>query len=134
MRAATTTSPSRSPWPNSPRASTRCCGARTGEGPVERRLVCGPLAVDLLARTATRAGEEIALHPLEFRLLELLIRSAGRVVTKTMILETVWKVDFHPQTNVVDVLVHRLRKKVDGPFEPKLLHTVRGVGYTLRLP
>ena len=78
------------------------------------------------------AGKEIELRPREFALLEYLLRNAGRVVSKTMILSHVWEYNFDPQTNIVDVLVSRLREKIDRPFEKKLLQTVRGVGYVLR--
>lgn len=98
------------------------------------RLVVGPLALDLITREVTRAGEPIDLQPREFRFLEYLMRNPGRVVSKTLVIEHVWDYDFDPQTNVVDVLVHRLRKKVDEPFEPALIETVRGVGYVLRVP
>jgi two-component system OmpR family response regulator len=81
---------------------------------------------------ATRDGRVIALQPREFQLLEFLARNAGRVVTKTSILENVYEYHFDPQTNVVDVLVHRLRSKIDKDFDPKLIHTVRGAGYVLR--
>ena len=96
------------------------------------RLTAGPIALDLLARTVTRAGEEIDLQPREFALLEVLVRNADRVVSKTAIHQSVWDFDFNPRTNVVEVLVHRLRSKVDEPFEPALIHTVRGAGYVLR--
>ena len=95
-------------------------------------LALDDLEVDLLARRVTRAGKEIELRPREFALLEYLLRNAGRVVSKTMILSHVWGYQFDPQTNVVDVLVSRLREKIDRPFEKKLLQTVRGVGYVLR--
>ena len=95
-------------------------------------LTLEDLEVDLLSRRVTRAGKEIDLRPREFTLLEFLLRNAGKVVSKTMILSHVWGYQFDPQTNVVDVLVSRLREKVDRPFEKKLLHTVRGVGYVLR--
>ncbi len=98
------------------------------------RLAAGPLAVDLVARTVTRAGETIELQAREFALLEYLVRHAGRVVSKTAIHQHVWDFDFNPRTNVVEVLVHRLRAKVDEPFEPALIHTVRGAGYVLRVP
>lgn len=98
------------------------------------RLELGDLALDLLSRKVWRGGQEILLQPREFALLEYLLRHAGRVVSKTMILEHVWELDFDPQTNVVDVLVCRLRQKVDRDFEPKLIHTIRGVGYVLKLP
>lgn len=95
-------------------------------------LTVEDLEVDLLTRRVTRAGKEIELRPREFTLLEYLMRNAGRVVSKTMILSHVWGYQFDPQTNVVDVLVSRLRDKIDRPFERKLLQTVRGVGYVLR--
>jgi len=98
------------------------------------RLVVGPLTLDLVTRAVTRADQPIDLQPREFRLLEYLMRQAGRVVSKTLVIEHVWDYDFDPQTNVVDVLVHRVRKKVDGGFEPRLIETVRGVGYVLRVP
>ncbi len=82
----------------------------------------------------TRAGETIDLQPREFALLETLVRNAGHVVSKTAIHQAVWDFDFNPRTNVVEVLVHRLRQKVDEPFAPDLIHTVRGAGYVLRLP
>jgi two-component system OmpR family response regulator len=96
------------------------------------RLTVGDLDVDLLTREVTRRGEKLELQPREFALLEYLMRQAGRVVSKTMILEHIWDYSFDPQTNVVDVLVCRLRHKVDRDFEPRLIHTIRGVGYVLR--
>jgi DNA-binding response OmpR family regulator len=90
------------------------------------------LEVDLLSRQVKRAGRVIDLRPREFSLLEYLMRNAGRVVSKTMILSHVFEYAFDPQTNVVDVLVSRLRDKIDRPFDRKLLQTVRGVGYVLR--
>src|SRR5213083_2044332 len=87
---------------------------------------------DLLTRRVTRGGTALDLRPREFALLEYLMRNAGKVVSKTMILSHVWEYSFDPQTNIVDVLVSRLREKIDRPFEKKLLHTVRGVGYVLR--
>jgi two-component system, OmpR family, response regulator len=97
------------------------------------RLVVGDLALDLLARTVTREGRPLELRPREFALLEYLMRNAGRVVSKTMILEHVWNYSFDPRTNVVDVLVHRLRDTVDRDFAVKMIHTVRGVGYVLKV-
>jgi DNA-binding response OmpR family regulator len=97
------------------------------------RLVAGDLAIDLFAREVTRAGKRIDLQPREFALLEYLMRNAGRVVSKTMILEHVWGYDFDPLTNVVDVLISRLRNKVDRDFDKKLIQTHRGVGYALRI-
>lgn len=96
------------------------------------KLTVGDLTLDLLAREATRGSERIELQPREFALLEYLMRNAGRTVTKTMILEHVWDYSFDPQTNVVDVLVHRLRAKLDP--DKTRLHTIRGVGYALRSP
>ena len=95
-------------------------------------LSFGDLTLDLLSRKVTRGDVTIELRPREFALLEYLMRNAGRVVSKTMILSHVWEYNFDPQTNIVDVLVSRLREKIDRPFEKKLLHTVRGVGYVLR--
>jgi two-component system OmpR family response regulator len=95
-------------------------------------LSTGDLSVNLLTREVTRARENIDLQPREFALLEYLMRNEGKVVSKTMILEHVWDFSFDPQTNVVDVLISRLRSKVDRDFEPKMIHTVRGVGYVLR--
>ena len=88
--------------------------------------------MDLLSRRVTREGQQIELRPREFALLEYLLRNAGRVVSKTMILSHVWGYHFDPQTNIVDVLVSRLRDKIDRPFGRPLLHTVRGVGYVLK--
>jgi len=95
------------------------------------RLTVGDLVMDLVARTVTRGGREIALRPREFALLEYLMRNAGRVVSKTMILSHVWDYTFDPGTNVVDVLVFRLRDRIDKGFERKMLQTVRGIGYVL---
>ena len=94
------------------------------------RLVVGELTLDLLTREVSRSGVAVELQPREFALLEYLMRNAGRVVTKTLILEHVWDYSFDPQTNVVDVLVHRLRSKVDP--EHRLIQTLRGVGYVLK--
>jgi two-component system OmpR family response regulator len=88
--------------------------------------------MDLLNRDVTRSGQKIELQTREFALLELLLRHPGRAVTKTMILEHLWDFSFDPQTNVVDVLVHRLRTKVDKDFSVKLIQTIRGVGYVLK--
>ena len=95
-------------------------------------LAAGDLRMDLFSREVTRAGQKIDLQTREFSLLELLLRHAGRPVTKTMILEHIWDFGFDPQTNLVDVLVHRLRAKIDRDFPVKLIHTIRGVGYALR--
>jgi two-component system OmpR family response regulator len=104
---------------------------RGGEVP-QTRLQVADLELDLLARRAERAGTPIALQPREFRLLEYLMRHAGQVVTRTMLLEHVWDYHFDPQTNVIDVHISRLRAKIDKDFNPPLLHTVRGAGYILR--
>lgn len=96
------------------------------------RLQVGDLEMDLLARRVFRGGTEIELQPREFRLLEYLLRHAGQVVTRTMLLEKVWDYTFDPQTNVIDVHVSRLRGKIDKNFPKPLLHTVRGAGYVLR--
>ena len=96
------------------------------------RLSAGDLTLDLLTRKVQRGHQPIDLRPREFALLEYLLRNAGKVVSKTMILSHVWGYNFDPSTNIVDVLVSRLRDKVDKPFGHKLIHTVRGVGYSLR--
>jgi two-component system OmpR family response regulator len=105
---------------------------RGGGGATTTRLKLADLEMDLLGRTVTREGREIELLPREFRLLEFLMRHAGQVVTRTMLLEKVWDYHFDPQTNVIDVHVSRLRQKIDKGFAKPLLHTVRGAGYCLR--
>ena len=95
------------------------------------RLEVGGLELDLLSRTVRRDGRRIDLQPREFRLLEFLMRHAGQVVTRTMLLENVWEYHFDPQTNVIDVHISRLRSKIDKEFDQPLLHTVRGAGYRL---
>ena len=97
----------------------------------ETLLRVGNLELDLLARVAWRDGKQIELQPREFRLLEYLMRHAGQVVTRTMLLEHVWDYLFDPQTNVIDVHVSRLRSKIDKGFDTPLLHTVRGAGYMI---
>ncbi len=105
----------------------------TGTAPVTT-LTVGDLTLDLMTRVATRGGKELdELRPREFALLEYLMRNSGRVVSKAMILSHVWDYNFDPRTNVVDVLIHRLRERVDKGFEPKLIHTVRGIGYVLKV-
>ena len=99
---------------------------------VKTKLVVGDLEMDLLARTVVRGEEEIILQPREFRLLEFLMKHAGQVVTRTMLLEKVWDYHFDPQTNVIDVHISRLRSKIDKPFDQPILHTVRGAGYRLQ--
>jgi len=104
---------------------------RGGATHTTTKLSVGDLEMDLLARRVQRAGREIELLPREFRLLEFMMRRAGQVVTRTMLLENVWDYHFDPQTNVIDVHVSRLRQKIDKGFERALLHTVRGAGYRL---
>ncbi len=100
----------------------------------QTRLVVADLELDLLSRTVRRAGKSIDLLPREFALLEYLMRNAGSVVTRTMMLENVWDYHFDPQTNVIDVHIARLRQKIDKDFPTPLIHTVRGAGYSLRAP
>ncbi len=97
----------------------------------ETELAVGDLRLDLLARKASRAGKPIALKPREYKLLDYLMRHAGQVVTRTMLLESVWDYHFDPQTNVIDVHISNLRQKIDAGFDAPLLHTVRGAGYKL---
>lgn len=92
----------------------------------------GDLELDRLSHSVKRAGKEIVLQPREFRLLEYLMRHAGQVVTRTMLLENVWDYHFDPQTNVIDVHVSRLRGKIEKGFEKPILHTIRGAGYMLK--
>lgn len=108
---------------------------RRASGPVTSettRLTVGDLSMNLLSREVKRGGERLDLQAREFALLEYLMRNADRVVSKTMILEHVWDYSFDPQTNVVDVLVCRLRNKLDKNFTEKMIHTIRGVGYVLK--
>jgi two-component system, OmpR family, response regulator len=106
---------------------------RATGAPSSAQLTVGDLTLDLMTRRATRQGHDIELRAREFALLEYLMRNAGRVVSKTMILSHVWDYSFDPRTNVVDVLVFRLREKIDRTFEPKMIHTVRGIGYVLKV-
>jgi two-component system, OmpR family, response regulator len=101
---------------------------------VTTKLRVADLEMDLLSRLVTRSGQEIDLQPREFTLLEYLMRNAGHVVTRTMLLEHVWDYHFDPQTNVIDVHISRLRQKIDKNFPKSLLHTIRGAGYCLRAP
>ncbi len=105
---------------------------RRGADSPETRLRVADLEIDLLSREVSRGGVPIALQPREFRLLEYLMRHAGQVVTRTMLLEGVWDYHFDPQTNVIDVHMSRLRAKIDKDRDRPLLHTVRGAGYVLR--
>ena len=102
--------------------------------PAETQLCVADLQMDLLKRSVHRAGRPVDLKPREFQLLEFMMRHAGRVVTRTMILEAVWDYHFDPQTNVIDVHISRLRHKIDKGFEQALIHTVRGAGYSIREP
>jgi two-component system, OmpR family, response regulator len=106
---------------------------RASGAPASTSLTVGDLMLDLRTRTAMRGGRSIDLRPREFALLEFLMRNTGRVVSKTMILSHVWDYNFDPRTNVVDVLVHRLRDKIDRGFERKMIQTVRGIGYVLKV-
>jgi len=106
---------------------------RSGSTAVVTGLTFGDLKMDLLTREVWRGTTKIELQAREFLLLEYLLRNQNKVVSKTMILEHVWNYHFDPQTNVVDVLVCRLRNKIDRDFDPKLIHTLRGAGYSLRL-
>lgn len=106
---------------------------RIGGPTTETELHVANLHMDLIRRKVFRDAVEISLPPLEFSLLEYLMRNAGRVVSKTMIMEHVWEYNFDPQTNVVEVRVCHIREKVDRSFEPKLIHTVRGCGYVLEV-
>ena len=105
---------------------------RATRAPEPTTLAVEDVVLDLLSRRVTRAGQALDLRPREFVLLEYLMRNTGKVVSKTMILSHVWEYNFDPQTNIVDVLVSRLRDRIDRPFDKKLLQTVRGVGYVIR--
>jgi len=105
---------------------------RTSETPEATRLAAGDLSLDLVTREVVRGGQAIVLQTREFKLLEYLLRHQGKPVSKVMILESLWGYDFDPQTNVVDVLVCRLRDKIDKPFEVPMIQTIRGVGYVLK--
>lgn len=113
-------------------ARVEAIGRRSDPTAAVTKLKVGDLDMDLLARTVHRNGQKILLQPREFRLLECLMRNAGRVVTRTMLLEKVWDYHFDPQTNVIDVHISRLRGKIDKEFDTALLHTVRGAGYRLQ--
>jgi two-component system OmpR family response regulator len=102
-----------------------------GKATTETTLTVGDLEMDLLSREVRRGQQTIALQPRDFQLLEYLMRHAGQVVTRTMLLESVWDYHFDPQTNVIDVHISRLRAKVDKGFESPLIHTIRGAGYKI---
>ncbi len=114
-------------------ARVEALGRRRPSGRAEETVYrVGDLELDRLAHQATMGGKEIALQPREYRLLEYLMKHAGRVVTRTMLLENVWDYHFDPQTNVIDVHISRLRAKIDKGRDHPLLHTIRGAGYMIR--
>ncbi|GGE37131.1 DNA-binding response regulator [Agaricicola taiwanensis] len=113
-------------------ARVEALSRRTAPAAAETTYRVGGLELDRLSHSVTRDGQEIILQPREFRLLEYLMRYAGQVVTRTMLLENVWDYHFDPQTNVIDVHVSRLRSKIDKGFDRPLLHTIRGAGYVVR--
>jgi two-component system OmpR family response regulator len=112
-------------------ARIEALGRRVVPEEQETRYAVGDLVLDRLSHRVTRGGEHILLQPREYRLLEYLMKNAGQVVTRTMLLEHVWDYHFDPQTNVIDVHVSRLRSKIDKTFDKPLLHTVRGAGYMI---
>ena len=107
-------------------------GHRSADAPLETKLRAADLEIDLLTRTVLRGGKPIVLQPREFKLLEYLVRNAGHIVTRTMLLENVWDYHFDPQTNVIDVHISRLRSKIDKGYDEPILQTVRGAGYMIR--
>jgi two-component system OmpR family response regulator len=113
-------------------ARVEALGRRVSADAPQTRLTVGDLELDLLSRKVTRGGKRIDLQPREFKLLEVLMRFEGQVVTRTMLLEKVWNYHFDPMTNVVDVHISRLRSKIDRDFDHSILHTVRGLGYRLQ--
>jgi two-component system OmpR family response regulator len=115
-------------------ARVEALGRRSDTIVKETLLRVGDLAVDLMSRTASRRGKDILLLPKEFQLLEYLVRNEGRVVSRAMLLQHVWDLHFDPSTNIIDVYVGRVRRKVDGQQAYPLIHTVRGMGYCLRAP
>jgi two-component system OmpR family response regulator len=115
-------------------ARVEALGRRSDTTVKETILRVGDLALDLVSRTASRRGKDIVLFPREFQLLEYLVRNEGRVVSRAMLLQHVWDLHFDPSTNIIDVYVGRVRRKVDGQQAYPLIHTVRGVGYSLRAP
>ena len=115
-------------------ARVEALGRRSDTIVKETILRVGDLALDLVSRTASRRGKDIVLFPREFQLLEYLVRNEGRVVSRAMLLQHVWDLHFDPSTNIIDVYVGRVRRKVDGQQAYPLIHTVRGTGYCLRAP
>jgi two-component system OmpR family response regulator len=115
-------------------ARLEALGRRSDTVAKETIMRVGDLAIDLISRTASRHGKDIELLPREFQLLEYLVRNEGRVVSRTMLLQHVWDLHFDPSTNIIDVYVGRVRRKVDDQQAYPLIHTVRGVGYCLRAP
>lgn len=107
-------------------------GHRAKETPLATKLRAADLEIDLLTRSVTRGGKPVVLQPREFKLLEYLVRNAGHIVTRTMLLENVWDYHFDPQTNVIDVHISRLRSKIDKGYDEPILQTVRGAGYMIR--
>lgn len=103
------------------------------EAGLQQELTFSDLVMDPYSKIVSRSGQRIRLQPREYQLLEYMLRNPGRVLSKTLVLEHVWEYSFDPQTNVVDVLVCRLRSKIDKDFSPKLIHTLRGVGYVLKV-
>jgi len=116
------------------RARIQALLRRSNGGTALTRLVVGDLSMDLLTRHVSRAGRRIDLQAREFALLEYLMHNPGQPLSKTLLLQHVWHFDFDPQTNVVEVLVSRLRSKIDEGFEHKMVQTIRGVGYVLQVP
>jgi two-component system, OmpR family, response regulator len=115
-------------------ARLEALGRRSDTVAKETILRVGDLVIDLISRAASRRGKDIPLFPREFQLLEYLVRNEGRVVSRAMLLQHVWDLHFDPSTNIIDVYVGRVRRKVDGEQAYPLIHTVRGVGYCLRAP
>ena len=115
-------------------ARVEALARRSATAAKETVLRVGDLMLDLVSRTASRSGREIELLPREFHLLQYLVRNAGQVVTRAMLLEHVWNLHFDPTTNIIDVYVGRVRRKVDDQHAYPLIHTVRGVGYCVRAP
>ena len=115
-------------------ARIEALGRRSDVVAKETILRVGDLAIDLIDRTASRRGKEIELLPREFQLLEYLVRNEGRVISRTMLLQHVWDLHFDPSTNIIDVYVGRVRRKLDDQQAYPLIHTIRGVGYCLRAP